>query len=266
MNKEKNTITTSDMETMTSEELRQVIRAELDGPKDPKVVRNALRILEERDTVDVPVSSDVKEAWNKYKQFEVKKPVRKPRIILLRIATAAAILIMLTTMIPKVFGEENIVTLIGRWSKDLFSFGSPDQETPGVEYIFKTDHPGLQSVYDVVVNAGITQPVVPMWVPEEYQLEDVRVIQQSKSIKIVGKLSHGNSNIIITIEQFEDSWQNKYNKDDGPVSEVEIEGILHYIVSNVEMSTAIWHHDNLECHITTDLRANDLKKVLLSIY
>ena len=42
------------------------------------------------------------------------------------------------------------------------------------EYVFETDHPGLQQIYDAVVEMGVTEPVVPMWVPEGYDLVEYK--------------------------------------------------------------------------------------------
>ena len=266
MDKERIITSEVDMKAMTSEELEQLVCAELDGSRDSKVVCDALKILKERDASGAPVTPQAMKAWNKYRKLELKKPVDRSKTALARIAAAVAIVVILTTMIPKAFGADNIIVLIGRWSQKLFSYVNQEQEGPKDQYTFRTTHAGLQEIYDVVSNNGITQPVVPMWIPEGYQLEDVRVINQKKSTKIVSKLSTDTSKIIITIEQFHDAWKNKYNKDENTAVEVEIAGVIHYLISNLDMATAIWHNGNIECHITTDLSADELKEILLSVY
>lgn len=266
MNKERNAVTTVDMKDMTSEELEQLIYAELDGARDPKVVRDALRLLRERDTAESPVSSQVMDAWNTYKKLEIKKPAKRHQSVLKRIAAVAAVVIILISTIPTVFGAENIFVLIGRWSKELFSFVIQDQESLEDRYVFETNHPGLQELYDVVSSNGITQPVVPMWIPEEYQLDVVRVIEQKKSIKIVGKLCAGPYEIMISIERIQGAWQNKFTKDEQSVEKLEIAGVTHYMMSNLDMSVVIWHYEGLECYITTNICEDELKKIILSIY
>ena len=266
MYKERNTASTVDMEAMTSEELKQLICTELDGSKDSKVVCDALRILKDRDTSGSSVPTQAMDAWNKYRKLEVKKPVKRAKTVLARIAAAAAVIVILTTTIPKVLGADNIIVLIGRWSRELFTYVNQKQEAPEGQYVFRSEHAGLQEIYNVVVSNGITQPVVPMWVPEEYQLDVVRAINQNKRVKIVGKLSSDISEIIITIERVQDTWQNKYSKDENPVIEVEIEGIVHYMMSNVDMTTVIWQRDNIECHITANFNVDEMKKILLSVY
>ena len=53
----------------------------------------------------------------------------------------------------------------------MFAFFSPDEPTQAIEeYEFRTEHPGLQEVYDAVAGLGVTEPVVPMWIPEGYTL------------------------------------------------------------------------------------------------
>lgn len=266
MYKERNTASTVDMEAMTSEELKQLICTELDGSKDSKVVCDALRILKDRDTSGSSVPTQAMDAWNKYRKLEVKKPVKRAKTVLARIAAAAAVIVILTTTIPKVLGADNIIVLIGRWSRELFTYVNQEQEAPEGQYVFRSEHAGLQEIYNVVVSNGITQPVVPMWVPGEYQLEDVRVINQNKSTKIVGKLSAGPSKIMISIEQIQGAWQNKFTKDEHFVTELEIAGVTHYVVSNWDISTAIWHNEGLECYITTNTNEDELRKILLSIY
>ena len=266
MNKERNAVTTVDMKDMTSEELEQLIYAELDGARDPKVVRDALRLLRERDSFETPVLPRTMDVWNKYKQLETKKSAKRPQRALARVAAVAAVVIMLVSTIPSVFGAENIFVLIGRWSRELFSFVTQEQETSEGLYAFETNHPGLQELYDVVSSNGITQPVVPMWIPEGYQLEAVREITQIEATKIVGMFSSGDGKFVITIEQIKGSWQNKFTKDESPVDELEIAGITHYIVSNTDKSAAIWHNEGIECYITTSLDIETLKAILISVY
>lgn len=266
MYKERNTASTVDMEAMTSEELKQLICTELDGSKDSKVVCDALRILKDRDTSGSSVPTQAMDAWNKYRKLEVKKPVKRVKTVLARIAAAAAVVVILTATIPKVFGADNIIVLIGRWSQELFTYVNQGKEAPKDQYVFRSEHAGLQEIYNVVASNGITQPVVPMWVPGEYQLGDIQEINQRQKTKIVGKFFSGPSRIIITIERIEGSWQNKFTKDELPVIEMEIAGITHYIVSNIDMSAAVWHNEGIECYITADLCVDELKEILLSIY
>ena len=88
-----------------------------------------------------------------------------------RFAMAAAVLCLVLLVFPIASGTPFIQKLVAKWNEDFFWI-----ETPGTpvelpeDYAFQTDNPGLQQLYDAVTELGITAPVVPMWLPEGFDL------------------------------------------------------------------------------------------------
>ena len=50
------------------------------------------------------------------------------------------------------------------------------------------------------------------------------------------------------------------------IEQIEINGVKHYVVSNLEENTVAWMINGVECSIVTDCRDEELLKLLISIY
>ena len=164
-------------------------------------------------------------------------------------------------------GVENIFELIGRWTQSIFGFSnSTDSTEPQGEYVFKTDHPGLQQIYDAVTEQGVTQRVVPMWVPEGFVLDEVKTKPTRQGVKVLGSMIKGDVHISFVIEIYEETGTNTYTKDDGEVEVYEKEGVKHYIMANEDSYQIVWAVDNLECMIMTNCSERAVYQIITSIY
>ena len=266
-----------ELEMLSTQALDDLLRAELGKMSiDETLVHQILNILEEREadtTVDSNINVDA--AWMEFKERYMvedekqEKPMRySPRKWVRRFATVAAILCVLVLAAPKVTGIEWIAEIIGRWTQDIFEFFNPSagvENTKG-EYVFATDHPGLQQVQDAVVELGVTQPVVPMWIPEEFEQVGIDVFELPERKRITSCFSCGADDIIMEVIVYEDKPKRKYFKDNVDVRSYEVSGITHYIIPNNGRWLATWVVDNLECSISTGGQESMLYSILDSVY
>lgn len=273
--KEKNiSFRREELEKLSTLELDQILRAELDSDTpERETVLLVLSILEDRDpTNSQKCPEGAEEAWDdfvnrtNYSKQPIEKTIRKTRKWFLPVAAAAAIVLILLISVPQAVEAENIFEIFGRWTRDLFSFSNEVENQSNETYIFQTDHEGLQQLYDAVVEQGITAPVVPMWIPEKYQLEEIKTFQKFSNTKVYARLSRNDRFVQITIEEVNSSSSNVYPKD---IEDAEIyvaAGVYYYIVPNEETLKAIWSYENNECSIVTNENLETLYMILNSIH
>lgn len=257
-----------ELELCSSDELDMIIRNQLDSDTpDRETVLLALSILEERDpTNSTNRPEGALEAWHRAVMRPAhlgksSKPKRKHMKWLTAVAAAIVVFVLLA-VVPQSVGAESIFEIIGRWTKDTFgfSFGIDTQD----KYIFRTDHEGLQQIYEAVVEQGITEPVVPTWIPEGYVLEELRTFYQSDGIKIYARLTKNDGYIQFIIESQKKEISNSYPKDKEDVKEYHLNGVCYYLFQNNETWNAVWNKGKTECLIITDTEQS-LKKIIQSI-
>lgn len=260
---------------MSTEELRALLDKELHTePVNDHGIRLIMGVLRERnkDTA-VQVSPETLKAWEKYRKAtdQIYAPARRNLQIrrwLTRAAAAAAVLaLLLLPVIPQEAGAESFWETLTRWTSEVMEFfGYRDNEDRLVAYEFRTDNPGLQEVYDKVIELGITVPVVPMWLPEGYELVECQVVEYPVSTKLHSRFVNTEETIIFSIEVFEAEVSRKYQKDETAVDTIESAGILHQQFSNLDTNVIIWTRENIECSLFVSSHEASLDRIIKSIY
>lgn len=237
---------------------------------DEELVGTILQVLEERERdYPVEITPQIEAAWEKY-QRQMKVPVTKPAKRsngILRIAAVLAVVVLLFAAVPQKAEAETFFERLVRWTDSFFALLSPDDAKSGSEeYVFKTDHPGLQQVYDALAELGVTEPVVPMWIPEEYKLVDCKVLELPSGKCVSVEFSDGTKNLCFYVDIHTENISKKYYKDEAYVNEIELDGTVHNIMRNNDVWTVVWTRDNLECSLAIDCQEDILNRILKSIY
>lgn len=261
-----------ELELCSSEELDVIVRKELDSDTpDRETVLLALSILEERDPTDsTNRPEDALETWSNavnrstHLESQSYKPNRKHRRWLTAVA-AAVIALILLAVVPQSVGAESIFEIIGRWTRDTFgfSFGIEDQNQEG--YIFKSNHEGLQQIYAAVAAQGVTEPVVPTWIPEGYEMAELKIVSNTTVPKTCALLVTDDKYIQIMIEIHSEEASNKYPKDQMNVETIEYKDICYFIISNGNTYKAMWKNGKAECSVITNESMEVLKNMLNTI-
>lgn len=258
------------LENHTTEQLDLRLQSELSKEKPSEdLVLAIMDILQERESnYPAEITDTVLESWGRFKEqcAEDAAPKKSPVVwkTLTSIAAGLLVLVLLSATIPKALGAENIFQLIAQWSETVFSF-SQGQNGPE-EYVYQTDHPGLQKVYDTVTDLGVTEPVVPMWAPEGFELEEFEILELASFKRVYARLVGGSDVITLSFDIYESSRDRNYAKDGENIKSIEVEGITYYIASNDGEWKALRAFDNIEFSISTDCQEDDLYKMLYSIY
>lgn len=247
----------SSLSEMSTEQLKDTVEQEIRKPTpDRTIVMECLQELKRRDPDGEP--DKVLAAWEASQKPKARLTAKGWRRI---IAAAAIVVVVLLATIPDVCGEENVIQLIGRWTDSIFSFGEIQEH----EFVYQTDHPGLQELYDTVTALGAERNVVPTWLPNGYKLEQLETQKQLECITVFAIFVDAEHQILINVMAFTSTPNTEYQKGSETVELFEQNGIKHYIVKNDETWTAAWVVENMECFVSADTE-NDLKQILSSIY
>lgn len=256
---------------LSTQELDDLLQKELHKETaDGAFVRMILGVLEEREQ-DYPleVDAEIKAAADRFEQSlydQQSNPSPKQTSWVLKAASILLVVGVLLFAIPQAANAETFWEMLSRWTDSVFEFFSPgDNDDKQPEYAFKTDNPGLQEIYNSVVELGITEPVVPMWVPQEYVLEELFVFEEPSESSICAIMKDHENELIISIAVQSAHAPLNHMKDTQNVEVLERDGIEHYIISNNEQVIATWATKNIECSVVMDCQ-EDIYRILNSVY
>lgn len=261
------------LKTMPTQDLDEMLQAELHKENiDDDLVRLILEVLEERETdCPVEINAEVTAAVNKYTTYldvlekTPAKPTRKWSVVL-KAASVLLVVGLLLFAVPQAVQAESFFEMLARWTDSIFEFFSPGDDNKQPEYVFETDHPGLQQIYDAVVELGVTDPVVPMWVPENFALVECDVINTPKE-KFIQAIFHYDNNVIaFCLSSNDEQGEIEYYKDSTDVKKFEFNAITHYVFRNLNRCVAIWEREHTICSVAIDCQEETLFEILKSIY
>lgn len=263
------------LEQMSTEQLRDMLDRELHTePVNGDSIRLIRSILRDRNgNITVEMTPNLERAWEKYQRDTDKiwKASRRTRWIrswTLRAAAAAAVFVLLLVpILPQEVGAESLWDALVRWTTEIVEFFGPkDNAHRIVEYEFKTDNPGLQQVYDAVVGLGVTDPVVPMWLPEGYELVELDIENYPVKNRVHSRFQTDDGSIIFFVDIYSVDVARKYQKDEDVVDSFECGGIVHKIIQNFDLTAVLWSRGCTECYLSFDCQEDELYRILKSIY
>lgn len=250
---------TAKLEEMLQEELKK------EEPDEP-LVREIGATLKERQTVP-KIHANAQYAWARYQRKNKTVHKKCANSGLVRAASLVLILLTLVALVPTEAKAMNFFDRFMDWTEDVFALFSPAESRLGEgEYVFRTDNPGLQEVYDKVTELGVTVPVVPTWLPEGYELVECVVNSTPSKNFLTARFLAGMSEVVYQLDIYSDSVTYEYYKDDSLVREYEVDNTTFSVFSNADLLVAVWTIENIECSIFIDCQEDILHKVLGSIY
>lgn len=260
-----------DLEALDTPELDQLLQEELaKEDTDSGLVRRISKVLRDRDKdTSAEVSLEIQALFDQFvrqgrRETSHRNSVPKAAAALIAVVIAVAFML---TVLPMEAQAGSWWDRITRWTSEKFEFISHRnsvEQRP--EYVFQTDKPGLQEVYDAVAALGVTEPVVPMWLPEGYALEEIRQIQYEAKISTYARFSSGDKYVTYTVDVYSEEEGFGYNTDEKSATKYENAGITHYIMRNKEKCVAVWTKKNVECSLTIDGSEDFIFEMLDSIY
>ena len=167
---------------------------------------------------------------------------------------------------------------VASWTEDIFTF----RERGGnLEVNVPTSHEpdgsgSYASLQDALDAYGITSPIAPKWIPNEYSAESVTATTTAygasiSAIYISQEKQPGADvpkgivvNIVFDLSDGMD-YQAEKNKSNPEVYEKS--GVEHYIMSSTVNLAAVWQQGSCKCGISSNsISVKDLKAIIDSIY
>lgn len=181
-------------------------------------------------------------------------------------AIAAVMILLLGSAAAQAFGL-NVFGTIARWSSETFRMRGED-----IPYATVRANPleeGETAYYDTLQDAvdafGITEPIVPQWVPERFELSEVKAKNREDGILICANYACDNEHLRIRYKETTDFNFRNLEKETG-VKLYSCNKVDHYIMTDMDRWKAEWQNGELECHISGDISEQEIKDIIESIY
>jgi len=255
------------LENLPTQRLDEMLRAELEKDVlDEDAVRLILKALRKQES-DYPVetSAQIRRALEEYEQKTTPRGT-ETRDLFFKVAIVLIIVGTLICILPQEAKAGSIFERIVSWTDSIFELFNPSDNSTQKEYVFLTDHPGLQELYDTVMEQGITPPIVPMWIEEEYELTKCKVTETPVVTRITSTFITSDKVLTFEVNIYSQNISREYHKNEANIERYEVNGVFHNIFQNNGLWTVVWTRGNVECSIFTDCQEDTLYKILNSIY
>ena len=273
MEENKTKYTPEELTQRTRGELSQMLTAELSTATseiDDEFVRLLLVELQNRgDNLAFIDDESVETACKKFRQDTKCSPKFKKRwhqSWMLKVASVVLVLGILFFALPTATNAKNIPEVLTWWSDSLIQLFRPSQKPNIEEFEYKTDHPGLQQIYDAITEAGITEQIVPSSLSDEFKLSELKILQMQEDISVYTRLRSDSNEILFMAVSHSEQAMLQHEKKAENVSVWNIANVDHYVISNNNTWIITWVTDNIECTITTDCPEEDVYRLIESIY
>lgn len=284
---------------LETEQLEELLCVSLDNQEDSDTDRilDLLQMIEERKNQSESVPDlDVDKAWETFQSVyaaedvlypietadpAIEKQPRRKRLSLRRVLTGVAVAACLLALaIPTAVGTKIFQQMVGTWTEEEFQFESQTEDVPTETEIQQSDTArnddvvrknNYTSLKQALNDYGITEKILPTYIPKEYTLSQVSVTELNLAKKVIFSAFYEADNdrtlsIIYKYNLRGNMGSTTYEKDEREVQSYTVNGITHYIFHNYDRVAATWFNKNIECSVHADCTVQEMKKIIDSIY
>ena len=286
-NERSNPITNEHLTEWSDEQLRQLLLTQMDAVNvDVDLVRCITTILakrEEENGHEIDPHTALKSFKQEYETTpalyrldEIENEVAHPQdshsqsnirarklIRLVAVAAVVAMLLLGITIVANASGLD-LWGAVTRWTETVFGI---TREEPGIRAIHKGKTDLLYHLESILEERGVTQAVVPKYIPDGYSLIDTEYCNSFEGNFIYCSLSNGENEIYIHYWlTSENEVTHFYAIDNSQPNIYECKGIKHYIMTNENEYIVSWTNENLFCDISGVQNYDELIRIINSIY
>lgn len=275
-NQDRGTWDFSKYDAMETEELEEILRLDSEAPEgqesDTEVLLYVMEVLANRRNAN-NTGKTAQQAWESFQQqylpdteegleytSETKKRSWLPRMI------AAAAVVALLVGIPltaSAFGWGEFWNAVAKWAKETFSFISG--EDIQVSEPETDDTLQYTSLQQLLSEARDEVALVPTWIPERFELEDIWVDEDPVRKAYVAFYKNGECSLKILVQSYLTIDSENMEVGEDPLEIYEVSGVQYYIFANNKQLRAVWQKDSYECYISGDLTIEEIKMMIDSI-
>lgn len=258
---------------MSTEELEQILRQDVEAPADQEAdtdfLLDVMEVLAKRDKENSQTEKTAEEAWASFQEHYAPdpeavrsaKPVR-PWLRRLIAAAAALVLILCIPVTAHAFDWDELWDVVARWAKETFSFVSGDPEQ--VSEPEPTDAIEYTSLQDLLKRNNRPYDMIPTWIPDGFVLENVEKNTTPKTEIYSVLYRNKNKEIKIRVKTYTSTDSDNIEIDE-PIEIYQKYGIKFYIFTNLEQLQVIWIDKSYECMIFGDITFEDVIAMINSI-
>lgn len=259
---------------MSTEELEQILRQDVEAPADQEAdtdfLLDVMEVLAKRDKENNPTEKTAEEAWASFQEYYAPdpeavrsaKPVR-PWLRRLIAAAAALVLILCIPVTARALGWDELWDVLAKWAKETFSFVRGDLEQ--VSEPSPTYDGEYTSLQDLLKRSNRPYDMVPTWVPDGFVLEKVEK-DITPELEIYRAICKSNSRELrIQVQTMPHSSSHKFEITNESYEIYEFQGVEYYIFYNMDELRAMWISDGYECSISGELAIEEIKQMINSI-
>lgn len=284
---------------LETEQLEELLCVSLDNQEDSDTDRilDLLQMIEERKNQSESVPDlNIDKAWETFQSVyaaedllypvetadqAIEKQPRRKRLSLRRVLTGVAVAACLLALaIPTAVGTKIFQQMVGTWTEEEFQFESQTEDVPTETEIQQSDTArnddvvrknNYTSLKQALNDYGITEKILPTYIPKEYTLSQVSVTELNLAKKVIFSAFYEADNdrtlsIIYKYNLRGNMGSTTYEKDEREVQSYTVNGITHYIFHNYDRVAATWFNKNIECSVHADCTVQEMKKIIDSIY
>lgn len=277
--KKKNTIMRSQFATMSTEELKNLIKtdcmAEQDDQMDIDTIMYLMEVIDARDNdANTPaLEIDPIEAQADFTATYCADPTpaQNPPVPIdtqkkksshgLRFLIVALVAVMVCSVSVSAF-HLNFLQMFAEWTEDTFQFIA--QIVMGSE---AEEGDPLSELREMVLKQSKVS-MVPYWCPDGFEeIETIEYALMSKSI-FKSTLARDEDEIIVTITQYFDGVDTyTYTSEKEATDAVKIEqgGITYYMMENTGSITMTWLSGDFMCEIVGNITLEEMRSMIESI-
>lgn len=265
-------------DAMSTEELEEILRLDLDAPSeqesDTEVLLTIMEVLAQRKKPEktafealesfrrnyMPEEDPTAPVLNCKKKTYSRTPARWLRTLA---ATAAVIAVMLLTSVTaKAFGWD-LWDAVVKWTEDTFHIsigGSSDTSYPG-----ENDALPYASLEEALEKGGVMLSLAPTWIPDGYHLSEITI--EDTPIQKIYRATYQTDNTLlrITVRECLNSDPEYVEQGEGLIETYQASGITYYLFANNSRTQAVWINESFECYILGELTISELKSMIDSI-
>lgn len=270
---------------LSTEELEGLLREdfESDEPSDTDAILYIMEVIARRNKeTGTYTDADTERAWKSFNEHyrhrahivqndtasntdTSSKPASKKRIpIWLRVSGIAAMLaVVIFCGTATNASGFNLFQIVAQWTSETFGFS---QDVANTQDTTTDEEPQYNTLQEALDAYDIEEKVVPTWIPEDYILDSVEVTESPQVAYFTASYKCDAGYILIKIKNIRENDSGSFEKDGSDPEIFKVNGIEHYIMSNLDDDTVVWMNGTNECSITATISRDELKKMIRSIY
>lgn len=191
-----------------------------------------------------------------------KKPSRMHRLLQHLATAAAAVTIVVLSVIVAQASGIDVLGAVARWTEDTFHFKATGGYAEG-------NNP-VMHLQEAIGFIRIPESLCPLDIPDDYEIASISTTEnEGYRLFACSIINSDKLEILITIIQpLSKSAQGfgQYEKDANPVEECQIGSRVFYLFSNNNTSTAAWSDGQYSISVFGGVTVPDMRQILNSLY